>query len=201
MILSEIESPRPVPFFLYVVNGSKMELRCSLEIPHPLSWTWMMMESLDCSAVMEMVPSGEAASAAFLKRFKNTSCNFVLSPVIWLIEESILEKYSNFVSATDAAKEREIYSQNGRKENVEKLRAPAWLNRERSSKSTDINSTSCISSCQWSNVLASGCLDSMSWRVLYIIVSGFRSSCEILLMTNCSSLFSCIDCTAFHMKV
>ena len=37
MILSEIESPRPVPFFLYVVNGSKMELRCSLEIPHPLS--------------------------------------------------------------------------------------------------------------------------------------------------------------------
>lgn len=37
MIFWEMESPKPVPFFLYVVNGSKIESICSFEIPQPLS--------------------------------------------------------------------------------------------------------------------------------------------------------------------
>lgn len=82
MIFWQIESPSPVPFFLYVVNGSNIDDKRSFEIPQPVSFTVMMIESAFCVAVMEIEPSGLAASAAFLKRFKNTSCNFVLSPVI-----------------------------------------------------------------------------------------------------------------------
>ena len=34
-----IGSPSPVPFFLYVMKGSKIVSICSLQIPHPLSLT------------------------------------------------------------------------------------------------------------------------------------------------------------------
>lgn len=74
--LFERASPSPVPFVLYVTNGSKIVLTISSEIPHPLSVQEITIESDIFSAQRKIDPFesvkvfSETASFAFCRRFK-----------------------------------------------------------------------------------------------------------------------------------
>lgn len=54
--LFERASPSPVPFVLYVTNGSKIVLTISSEIPHPLSVQEITIESDIFSAQRKIDP-------------------------------------------------------------------------------------------------------------------------------------------------
>ena len=107
MICRQIERPRPVPFFLKVTKGSKILGSSSDGMPHPVSVIWIRMRSFLSCTISEIWPFGSVASYAFLSRFQNTSCNFVLSPVILKLIKFILDEYSTSESAIYAAKESE----------------------------------------------------------------------------------------------
>ena len=112
-----IASPRPVPSFLYVVNGWKMCSRCSAGMPHPLSE--IFTQTAECCLlsfadsyisrwIFRSAFSVEStASRALCRRFKSVCLSFIVSQLISGSSSGIRDVNSISVSAMEAAKESE----------------------------------------------------------------------------------------------